>query len=98
MQNRRQRPVGLLAALVDASGDAIVSSDAQERFTTWNPAAERLFGYTASEAIGQPATLTVPPEFDDQRRNALRQVAATESARSFETKRRHKDGTLIDVE
>ncbi len=88
----------LLAALVDTSGDAIISSDAQERITTWNPAAERLFGYTAAEVIDRPFALLTPPGSDEERRAFVGRVAAEGRPVTLETQRQRKDGSVVAVE
>ena len=98
MQPADVRSLALLASLVASSPDAIISSDEHEVITTWNAAAERLFGYTAEEVIGQPFTLLVPPAAEQERRDFLAQVLAGRVAQTVETTRRRKDGSLIAVE
>jgi PAS domain S-box-containing protein len=88
----------LLASIIASCGDAIITNGTDGRIATWNPAAERLFGFTAREAIGQPLGLTVPPEYDEERRQFLDHVRAADTPRTLETKRRRKDGSLVDVE
>jgi two-component system, sensor histidine kinase and response regulator len=86
----------VLLSLVRNSMDAIVSADGVIDY--WNPAAERLYGYTAAEAIGQPSTLNIPsdklPEFEEMRLRLER----GERIEQFATQRLRKDGTLVDVE
>src|SRR5438552_3923050 len=60
-----------LAAIVDCSEDGIVSKTLEGIVTSWNQAAERLFGYTAAEMIGQPITRIIPPEFQDEEADIL---------------------------
>jgi PAS domain S-box-containing protein len=94
---RRQKQY--FESLVEISPTAVLTLDLEERVTSWNPAAERLFGYTKAEAVGQPiAELTLRPEdLDEQRATLMQQVYDTGSAR-VTTRRRRKDGTLVDVE
>jgi PAS domain S-box-containing protein len=86
-----------LAAIVEDSYDAIVSRDLDRRITTWNPAAERLFGYSASEAIGQSISILIPPELEDEAARARAAVARGEPIVDRETVRLAKDGRRIPV-
>ncbi|NTJ63078.1 PAS domain S-box protein [Agrobacterium rhizogenes] len=86
-----------LAAIVESSDDAIISKSLSGIITTWNKAAERLFGYTAAEAVGQPITLLIPDDRLDEEPGILARIRAGERIEHFETIRRHKDGTLIDI-
>jgi PAS domain S-box-containing protein len=86
-----------LASIVASADDAILSQDASETITSWNRAAERLFGYTEGDAIGQSARVIVPPELYDEEDEVLRRVRAGEAVTRFETVRIHKDGQRIDV-
>lgn len=85
-----------LLALVSNSMDAIVTADGVIDY--WNPAAERLYGYTAAEAIGQPATLIVPPDKLNEFETMRGRLERGERIEQFATQRLRKDGTLIDVE
>ncbi|HEU5021350.1 MAG TPA: PAS domain S-box protein, partial [Bryobacteraceae bacterium] len=88
----------LLASIVDTSDDAIVSKDLNGVVTSWNKGAERLFGYTAEEAIGRTIVdLVIPEDRRDEETTILRRLARGENFDHFETLRRHKDGRLIDV-
>ncbi|QKT03845.1 PAS domain S-box protein [Ectothiorhodospiraceae bacterium 2226] len=87
----------LLAAIVDSSTDAIISKDLSGRILTWNRAAERLFGYTAAEAIGQPIFIIIPPERADEPTQILTRIKAGERVAHFDTVRVAKDGTRIDI-
>lgn len=85
------------AALVQSSEDAIISTDVDGIIETWNPAAERLYGYTVAEAVGKPITIVAPPGGESEiERNigALRQGSALGPS---ETRRRRQDGQIIDV-
>lgn len=93
-----QRTHSWLVAIVQSSEDAILSSDEHDIITTWNPAAERLFGYSPDEAIGQSVLIIVPPELVGERARFLRRLRAGEAAQVVETKRRRKDGSVVDVE
>jgi len=86
-----------LAAIVDSSDDAIASKDLDGVITSWNAGAERLFGYTAQEAIGQPVTLLMPPERLDEEPDILEHIRRAEVVDHYETVRRRKDGSLFDA-
>jgi two-component system, chemotaxis family, CheB/CheR fusion protein len=87
----------LLAAIVDSSDDAIVSKNLQGVVTSWNPGAERIFGYTAAEMIGQPITRLFPPERENEEPAILARLVRGERVDHFETVRVRKDGRRIDV-
>ncbi len=87
----------LLAAIVDCSDDAIISKDIGGHITSWNRAAEKMFGYTAQEALGQSITLIIPPERLHEEKEMLARLSRGERVDHFETRRRHKDGRLVDV-
>ncbi len=91
------RTRALLAAIVESSNDAIVSKRLDGTITSWNSAAERLFGYTASEAIGQSVTMLFPPERLGEERELLARISAGESVAHYETVRRDKSGTDVAV-
>jgi PAS domain S-box-containing protein len=86
-----------LAAIVESSDDAIASTDLEGTIVSWNSGAERLYGYTASEVIGQPVTILVPPDRQNEEGGILERIAGGEHVDHYETIRRHKNGTLIDV-
>ncbi|HEY7187582.1 MAG TPA: PAS domain S-box protein, partial [Vicinamibacterales bacterium] len=65
-----------LAAIVDSSDDAIISKTLDGVILTWNLAAQRLFGYSAQEAVGQPITIIIPPELHDEEREILTRLRA----------------------
>jgi PAS domain S-box-containing protein len=86
-----------LAAIVESSQDAIVSKDLNGNITSWNQAAERLFGYTAEEAIGKPVTLLIPPERHEEEPEILERIRRGARIEHYETIRRRKDGSLLDI-
>ena len=86
-----------LAAIVESSEDAIVSKSLDGVITSWNQAAERMFGYTANEAIGQPIYLIIPPDREDEEKNILARIGRGDRVDHFHTVRKRKDGTLVDV-
>ena len=86
-----------LAAIVASSEDAIVSKDLNGVITSWNIGAERLFGYAAEEVIGMPITLLIPQERLDEEPVILERIRRGEGIDHFETIRRRKDGSLVDI-
>ena len=86
-----------LAALVEASRDAIFGKTLDGRITSWNHGAEHLYGYTAAEAVGQPITLLAPPDRQTEIATLMAQVARGESIAEYETERRRKDGTTVPI-
>ncbi len=86
-----------LAAIIDSSQDPIVSKTLTGVITTWNRAAERLFGYRADEMVGRSGAALFPPDRADEEPTVLARVAAGETIESYETVRRCKDGRLIDI-
>jgi PAS domain S-box-containing protein len=88
---------GLLAAIVASSDDAIVSKNLDGIITSWNNSAERIFGYSPEEAIGQHITLIIPSERHDEESDILARVRRGERVDHFHTVRRRKDGSLLDV-
>lgn len=86
-----------LGAIVESSDDAIVSKSLLGIITTWNRGAERLFGYTAEEAVGQPITMLIPEDRLQEEPAILARIQAGEPVDHFETIRRRKDGSLLDI-
>jgi PAS domain S-box-containing protein len=86
-----------LAAIVASSDDAIVSKDLHGIVSSWNPAAERIFGYTAQEMIGRSITTIIPPELHDDERRILETIGRGERIEHFETLRLTKSGERIEV-
>ena len=96
-RKRAEQATLLLAAIVESSHDAIVSKSLDGVITSWNKGAERLFGYSAEEAVGQNITLIIPPERRDEERTIVEQLTRGERIDHFETVRMRKDGSLLDV-
>ncbi|MGA9392353.1 MAG: PAS domain S-box protein, partial [Candidatus Sulfotelmatobacter sp.] len=86
-----------LAAVVDSSGDAIISKDLQGTIKGWNRGAEKIFGYTASEAVGKTMWIIMPPGHASEESDILARISRGESVEHFETVRVRKDGKKIDV-
>ena len=87
----------LLAAIIGSSNDAIVSKDLSGIVTSWNRAAEHLFGYAAAEMVGQPITTIFPADRVDEEAAILARIAHGETVDRYETVRRHKDGQAVSV-
>jgi PAS domain S-box-containing protein len=96
-RKRGEQATRLLAAVVESSHDAIVSKDLDGMITSWNKAAERLFGYAAEEAVGQNILLIIPPGRRDEERAIIERLTRGERIDHFETVRMRKDGSLLDV-
>lgn len=86
-----------LAAIIESSGDAIITKDLNGKITSWNEAAQRLFGYMPEEVIGKPVTILIPPERHGEEPRILERIRRGESLDHYETVRRRKDGTLFDI-
>jgi len=86
-----------LAAIVECSADAIVSKNLDGVITSWNRGAERLFGYTEGEAVGQHITLLIPANLRQEEATILERLRRGERVEHFETVRKRKDGTTLDV-
>jgi PAS domain S-box-containing protein len=96
-QKRAQEINSLLAAIVDSSSDAIISKTLSGIITSWNKSAERLFGYSAGEAIGKNMMMLVPPERHKEEVGILERIGRGERIDHFETLRRRKDGSFVEV-
>jgi diguanylate cyclase (GGDEF)-like protein/PAS domain S-box-containing protein len=92
-----EHAISHLAAVVESSDDAIISSTIDGTILSWNPGAERLYGYTADEVIGKQISLLAPPSRPDDATELLALVRAGERVQGHRTVRTHKDGTPIDV-
>ncbi len=96
-RHRTERDMLRLAAIVDSSEDAIISKDLNGIVQTWNPAATRMFGYTAEEMIGQSITRIIPAERLGEEDTVLSQIRAGRPVEHFETVRQRKDGSSVDI-
>lgn len=86
-----------LSAIIESADDAIISKTLEGMITSWNSAAERIFGYTPEEAVGQPILMLIPPDYQDEEPEIIRRISSGEKVDHFETVRRRKDGSLIDI-
>jgi len=87
----------LFAAIVQSSDDAIVSKDLNSIVTSWNPAAQRMFGYSAEEMIGRSIRAIIPEDRQYEEDEVIARIRAGEAVDHFETVRRHKNGSLVDI-
>ena len=92
-----QRDILRLAAIVDSSDDAIVSKDLNGIVITWNRAAERIFGYTADEMIGQSIRRIIPDHLQQEEDEVLARIRQGDRVDHYETIRQRKDGTLVPI-
>lgn len=86
-----------LASMIASSNDAILAIDLEMKITSWNAAAERLYGYSEEEAVGQTVLMLVPDERRDEEPTILTQIKAGKIVEPYETQRRRKDGRLVEV-
>src|ERR1043165_2161045 len=86
-----------LAAIVDGSDDAIISKSISGIIQSWNKGAKQIFGYTAEEAVGQPMLLIIPDDLHHEETTFLARLQQGQRIEHYETIRRRKDGTLIEV-
>ncbi|MFZ0853766.1 MAG: PAS domain S-box protein, partial [Hyphomicrobiaceae bacterium] len=87
----------LLASIVESSDDAIVSKDLNGVIASWNPGAERLFGYTADEVLGKSVPSLFPADLQNEERVILGRIGRGERLEHYETVRCRKDGSLVDI-
>jgi PAS domain S-box-containing protein len=90
-------PANRYSALVESSDDAILSKNREGIITSWNPGAERIYGYTAAEAIGRPISILIPPHRSGEELVILGDVLAGRRVDHYESERLRKDGELIYV-
>jgi PAS domain S-box-containing protein len=86
-----------LAAIIEFSEDAIIGKDLDGKITSWNEAAERLFGYKPEEVIGKSVTILIPPDRHNEELGILKRIRRGERVEHYETVRQRKDGTCFDV-
>lgn len=96
-QEQTERGLALLAAIVESSDDAIISCDLNGTVTSWNRGAERTFGYTAEEMVGQATSKLASPSCQEDTELVLEKIRHGETVDHYETTRRHKDGSDIIV-
>src|SRR5580658_1269377 len=94
---KADKAIGLLAAIVDSSEDAIISKTLQGVITSWNTGAERLFGYTAKEAVGKHISMIIPLDRRDEETGILARLSRGEKIDHFDTIRVRKDGTALEI-
>jgi PAS domain S-box-containing protein len=97
MTGSDEDPQSHLAAIVSSSEDAIVSKDLNGIIQSWNRSAERMFGYTADEVIGKSITIIIPEDRLSEEDTVLASVRAGRAIEHFETVRRRKDGSLVEI-
>ncbi len=96
-RKRAQEDRERLAAVVDSSDDAIIGKDLDGTITAWNSGAERLFGYSSTEAVGKPILMLLPPERANEEADILTRIRRGQSVEHFETVRVRKDGKRVEV-
>ncbi len=96
-RKRAERSEQRLGAIVESSDDAIVSKNLNGIITSWNRGAERLFGYTADDVVGQSITILIPPDRHDEETMVLDRIRRGERIDHYETVRRRKDGTMVEI-
>lgn len=94
---RAEAESNMLAAIVESSEDAIIGKTLDGRITSWNSAAQRLYGYSAEEAIGRPVQMLIPVDRVDEEMRILANLAHGMPVPAFDTVRRTKDGRLVEV-
>ncbi|MEP7014408.1 MAG: PAS domain S-box protein [Verrucomicrobiota bacterium] len=96
-RKRNEEASRRLAAIVESSDDSIISTDLKGKITSWNQGAKRLFGYEANEVIGRPVTILIPAERHNEEPAVLERIRRGERIDHYESIRRHKNGTLLDI-
>jgi PAS domain S-box-containing protein len=86
-----------VVAVIESSDDAIITKTLDSIITSWNPAAERMFGYTEAEAIGQSIRMLIPRELQGEEDTVVAKIRAGETVDHYETVRRRKDGGLLSI-
>ena len=96
-RRKAERAQQFLSSVVQSSHDAIISKSLDGKITSWNPAAERLFGYTADEMLGQPIERIIPPERMHEEAQILGRIREGQAVVIHDSLRRKKDGSMVDV-
>jgi two-component system CheB/CheR fusion protein len=96
-RKRAEELTGRLAALVESADDAIISKDLNGVIQTWNIGAEKIFGYTAAEAVGRNISFLVTPDHVDETPEIIKRIFQGEHIDHFESVRLHKNGTVVPV-
>lgn len=94
---KAQEAISRLAAIVESTDEAMLSTDLDGRILTWNPGAERMYGYTAAEAVGHDLSIIAPPDWRPKVDEVLDRITEGERELRVEAVRKRKDGRLIDV-
>ena len=97
LQSRQSELQRTLAAVVESSDDAILSKDLNGIIATFNQRAERLYGYRGEEVVGKPVTILIPPDRKHEAPEILARIRRGGRIEQYETVRRRKDGTLVDI-
>jgi PAS domain S-box-containing protein len=97
LRRKADKAISLLAAIVDSSEDAIISKNLEGIITSWNKGAEKLFGYSAEEAIGKHISLVIPLNRRDEEITIIDRIRCGERIEHFDTVRVRKDGTEFDI-
>ncbi|HEV8592482.1 MAG TPA: PAS domain S-box protein, partial [Pyrinomonadaceae bacterium] len=96
-RQRAEADTSLLASIVESSEDAIISKDFNRKILSWNKGAEKIFGFTAAEAIGKDISILFPRELLDEENEIVEKIKRGESVKHYETFRRRKDGSDVPV-
>ena len=96
-RQEQERTRAHMEQVITGTRDAVLSKDLEGIVITWNPAAQRLYGYSAEEAIGRHVSFLIPDELKDDVEKILTTVRRGEAIDTYETRRRRKDGTVVDV-
>ncbi|MGD0076746.1 MAG: PAS domain S-box protein, partial [Candidatus Binataceae bacterium] len=96
-RKRAEQTRSLLASIVESADEAIYSANFAQEITTWNPGAERLYGYSTAEIVGRPRSVLIPSERLDEAAQTISDLALKGGVRHLETQRLKKDGSVVDV-
>jgi PAS domain S-box-containing protein len=96
-RTRNEEKLQLLASIFESSDDAVITKNLDGIITSWNQGAERIFGYSAEEAVGKPITILIPPERQDEEPAILARIRRGERIDHYETVRQRKHGSKIDI-